>query len=439
MQRNCYARLTIQVSLCFGLLFSFSNTQAQERSPSQPHRPGYQSPSDVDSGAGMAERAYLVQQLTKIADPLLSALSQDQLKLKMPVESRPGHEQDRKNVTYLEAMGRLLAGMAPWLALGPDNTPEGQLRAKYIKLAVKSIDHATDPKAADFMNFTRHQQPLVDAAFLAQALLRAPHELWDRLTDTAKHNVIAAFKSSRVIKPGNNNWVFFSAMVEAAILKFTGDCDMARIDKAINLHLKWYKGDGVYGDGPVFHWDYYNSYVIQPMFLNVLDAVIASQKDNADTSRYQKMYPTILRRAQRYAAVQESLISPEGTYPPLGRSLAYRFGAFQLLSQIAYMQKLTSDISPQQVRAALYTVIKRQIEMPGTFDRNGWLQIGMVGHQPAIGEGYISTGSLYLCSEAFLILGLPPEDKLWQGKDKDWTAKKVWKGVDISIEHAIRH
>ena len=32
----------------------------------------------------------------------------------------------------------------------------------------------------------------------------------------------------------------------------------------------WYKGDGVYGDGPPFHWDYYNSFVIQPMLLNIL-------------------------------------------------------------------------------------------------------------------------------------------------------------------------
>jgi len=27
-------------------------------------------------------------------------------------------------------------------------------------------------------------------------------------------------------------------------------------------HESWYKGDGAYGDGSDFHWDYYNSYVI---------------------------------------------------------------------------------------------------------------------------------------------------------------------------------
>ena len=42
---------------------------------------------------------------------------------------------------------------------------------------------------------------------------------------------------------------------------------------SLRQHDEWYKGDGMYGDGPQFHWDYYNSYVIQPMLLNVLDTI----------------------------------------------------------------------------------------------------------------------------------------------------------------------
>ena len=421
-------QILLSVCACL-MLFSCASRRTLQQSPS--------SLSSMGSKDGAMQRLYLVNTLTKIADPLLTALSKNELKIKMPVEAKKGLIEDRKQVTYLEAMGRLLAGMAPWLELGPDSTVEGKRREKYIKLALKAIHNATDPTSADFMNFTAHRQPLVDAAFLAQALLRAPHQLWGRLDQRTQTNLIKALKSSRVIKPGNNNWVFFSAMVEAAILKFTGDCQMQRIDKAIDLHLSWYKGDGTYGDGPVFHWDYYNSYVIQPMFLTVLYTVMDAQRD--DTSRYAKLYPLILKRAVRYAAVQESFISPEGTYPPIGRSLAYRFGAFQLLAQIALMKELPKEITPQQVRAALYTVIKKQIEMPGTFDKNGWLQIGIAGHQPSIGENYISTGSLYLCSEAFLILGLPMQDTFWQGRNEDWTSKKLWKGVDLSVEHAIKN
>lgn len=101
------------------------------------------------------------------------------------------------------------------------------------------------------------------------------------------------------------------------------------------------------------------------------------------------------------------------------------------------MRQLPKGIAPAQVRSALYTVVKKQLEMPGTFDRQGWLQIGMAGHQPGLGESYISTGSLYLCSEVFLVLGLPASDPFWQGRDEDWTAKKLWKGMAVDIDHSI--
>ncbi|HEX6429971.1 MAG TPA: DUF2264 domain-containing protein [Niastella sp.] len=379
---------------------------------------------------GALHRDYFVQSIVRIADPVLTALSKNELKKKMPVEAK---QNDRQNYTYLEAFGRLLAGMAPWLELGPDSTTEGKLRKKYIDLSVIGIRNATDPAAPDYMNFYKGGQALVDAAFLSQALLRAPNQLWGRLDAKTKKNVLEALKSSRVITPGHSNWLFFSAMIEAALLQFEGSCDKMRIDYAVQQHLQWYKGDGAYGDGANFHWDYYNSFVIQPMFLEVLQTLINSgQKEN-------KTYELELNRARRYAAVQERMISPEGTYPPIGRSLAYRFGAFQLLSKIALMHQLPREVLPQQVRCALYEVVRKQIDAPGTFDKEGWLQIGLVGHQPGVGEPYISTGSLYLCSEVFLILGLPPADPFWKEADADWTAKKAWKGEEIPIDHAIEN
>ena len=119
-------------------------------------------------------------------------------------------------------------------------------------------------------------------------------------------------------------------------------------------------------------------------------------------------YEIILQRAKHYAAIQERLISPEGTFPPIGRSLAYWFGVFQLLGQVALMKQLYEELHPVQVRSALTAVIKRMIEVPGTFYANGWLKIGFCGHQPSIGERYISTGSLYLCTVALQSLNLPP-------------------------------
>ena len=392
-----------------------------------------QKKADVpNNNDGQKERQYCVEVLTRIADPVLNALSKNELRMKMPVEGKAAKK--RVYCTHLEAFGRLLDGMAPWLALGPDNTAEGRLRKKYIDLARICIRNGVNPKSPDFFVFNTGGQPLVDAAFFAEALLRAPKQLWDPLDEETKTNVINALKSSRAIIPSFTNHLLFSAVVEAALQHFDKSGDFLRMEYAVKLHDLWYKGDGMYGDGPVFHWDYYNSYVIQPMLLQVLHEIVDSASKEAD----KKLYRDVIKRAQRYAAIQERLIAPDATYPAIGRSLPYRFGTFHLLSKIAYLHDLPEGVKPQQVRAALYHVIKKQIEAPGTFDKDGWLQIGFYGHQLDISETYISTGSLYLCSEAFIILGLPPTDPLWQGKDLPWTEQKIWSGENVPNEHALQ-
>ena len=201
---------------------------------------------------GEAARKYFVHAMVKIADPVLEVLSKNQLKEKMPVETAEVEWGKRSDFAHLEAFGRLLSGMAPWLELGPDASEEGKLREKYIQLALKGIHNATDPQSPDFMNFTEGKQPLVDAAFLAQALLRAPNQLWGNLDKTTKQNVIEALKSTHVITPYYSNWLLFTGMVEAALLKFTGEADMVRIDYATNKNMEWYLGDGMYGDGQNF-------------------------------------------------------------------------------------------------------------------------------------------------------------------------------------------
>jgi hypothetical protein len=375
------------------------------------------------------DREYWVQVLTRVSGPVLKALSEKKLKADMPVEAPYGNVADRRQFTYLEAMGRLLTGVAPWLESGPQGGAEGGLRNQYAEWSRMAIQSGTDPASPDFMNFNKGRQPVVDAAFLALAILRAPTELWGKLDATTQHNVIAALQSSRVIQPPYNNWLLFSAIVEAA-LSFMGVWwDPMRVDYAIRTMDTWYKGDGVYGDGPAFHWDYYNSFVIQPMLLNVLDTISKS------SPAWDSHRPVAMVRAQRYAAIQERLISPEGTFPPIGRSLCYRFGAFHLLAEMALRRQLPEGVSPEQVRSALTAVMRRMIDAPGTFDEQGWLRVGFYGNQPSIAESYISTGSCYLCSAAWLPLGLPATDPFWAGPAKPWTSKKVWSGEQVKADH----
>lgn len=374
------------------------------------------------------DRAYWVGVMRRLAEPVLTNLAAGTLKAKMPIEQAPGA--DRRSVTHLEALGRLLAGMAPWIELGGDQTDEGRERARYASLAQEAIARAVDPASPDFLNFTRDRQPLVDAAFLGEALLRAPKTLLGALGATVKQNLVTALESTRVIVPNYNNWLLFTATVEAALLRLGANWDRLRVDYAVRQHEQWYKGDGIYGDGPEFHWDYYNSFVIHPMLLEVLETC-------ADENQaWKDMIPRVRERAVRYAAIQERLIAPDGSFPAIGRSLAYRFGAFHLLALTALRRSLPDGVSPAQVRGALTAIIRRSIEAPGTFDANGWLRIGFCGHQPGVGETYISTGSLYLCSVGLLPLGLPASDPFWSSPAEPWTSVRAWSGQGFPIDHA---
>jgi len=379
--------------------------------------------------AQASDRDYWVAVIRRLADPVLTNLANGTLKGKMPVEQSPGS--DRRPVTHLEALGRLVAGIAPWLELGDEASDEGRVRARYIALAHRALARAVDPASPDHLNFTRDRQPLVDAAFLAQGILRAPRVLRDRLEPSTKRNLGAALESTRAITPGFNNWLLFTATIEACLKSLGSGWDRTRVDYALRQHEQWYKGDGAYGDGPDFHWDYYNSFVIHPMLVDVLDAC----KD--ESPAWKEMSGREDQRARRYAAVQERLIAPDGSFPPIGRSIAYRFGAFHALAQAALRRALPDGVSPAQVRGALTAVIRRSVEAPGTFDTDGWLRIGFCGHQAAIGETYISTGSLYLCSVGLLPLGLPADDDFWASPPQPWTSVKAWSGQPFAIDHAL--
>ena len=385
-------------------------------------------------GAGGEEdvRAYWVEVMARVARPVLDAGAAGALRARMPVEARPGLAADRAEYTHLEAVGRLLCGIAPWLELDGLTGEEEALRVEFAELARMTIAHGTDPASPDFLNFAHGSQPIVDAAFLAQAFLRAPQTLWAPLDDGVKANVGAALASTRTRKPHFNNWLLFAATIEAFLAQTGAFWDPMRVDYALRQHMEWYLGDGVYGDGPEFHWDYYNSFVIQPMLVDVLAAVGDAYPG------WTALRAPVLARAQRYAVIQERLISPEGTFPAIGRSLAYRFGAFQTLAQMALLEHLPDELAPAQVREALTAVIRRMIDAPGTFDDDGWLRIGFAGHQPDLGEGYISTGSLYLCAAGLLPLGLPPSHPFWRDPPVPWTAQRIWRGDNLPCDHALR-
>jgi hypothetical protein len=379
------------------------------------------------------DRTYWLQQVELVSNPVLKALKQGSLRQKMPVEAAPGQAPARTVGTHLEALGRLLAGLAPWLELEPtpgEAPKETALRNQYRDSALAGITAALDPTSPDYMHFGESPQTLVDSSFLALALLRAPKQLLEKLDATTQQRLAAALVTQRKVQPPFNNWLLFAAMNEALLMTLNQPWDRMRIDYALRELQSWYLGDATYGDGPHFHWDFYNSFIIHPYLLQLMDTA------GDQSPSWSAMRTPIHQRAQRYAAIQERLIAPDGSFPPIGRSITYRCGAFHLLADAARRNMLPEDVTPPQVRSALSAVIHRTLSPAGTFSGDGWLQIGLAGHQPGLGETYISTGSLYFCSAAWLPLGLPPTDPFWSLPPQPWTSQLIWSGKNSQADHA---
>ncbi len=141
---------------------------------------------------GWQQRAYWVQSLIKIAEPVLENLGQRRAQA-ADAGGSPRYPAGPSTRTW-EALGRTLAGIAPWLACRGLQGEEEKQRARLASLAQEALDMATDPGSPDYLNFHQGMQPIVDAAFLADAILRAPAVLWEALEARVQRNLVAGSK-----------------------------------------------------------------------------------------------------------------------------------------------------------------------------------------------------------------------------------------------------
>lgn len=365
----------------------------------------------------------------KIARPVLENMSKGELQKNMQLELSPTWDGRDKRVAYMEAFGRLMAGISPWLALPDDDTEEGKMRKQLREWALQSYKNAVDPQSPDYLLWKNcPTQTLVDATYLAESFLRAPEATWQKLDKTTQQRYVECFKGLRVIRPAYNNWVLFRAMTEAFLMSIGEAADQYVLTVATNKINEWYLGDGYYADGPEMALDYYNSFVIHPMFIEVLEVLEANRFWAPVGSKL------AIKRMQRYNTVLERLISPEGTYPAFGRSVTYRMGAFQTLAMAAWKYGLPKNISNGQVRSALTKVMQNMFAVEGNFNEKGYLALGFAGHQPNLANYYTNNGSLYMTALVYMPLGLPADHPFWTDPAEPWTSQKAWSGKTFPID-----
>lgn len=381
----------------------------------------------------MSDREYWCAQAYKMAKPVLENMSKGELQKNMLLEVSPTFDKRDRRVAYMECFGRLMAGIAPWLALPDDDTPEGKQRRELRQWALASYKNAVDPQSPDYLLWRKEGQTLVDAAYLAESFIRAYDALWVPLDDTTKKRYIQEFTQLRRVNPPYTNWLLFSSTVESFLAKVGAPYDAFRVNMAIRKVEEWYVGDGWYADGPDFAFDYYSCYVFHPMYLETLQNMIDSRKGKR--SSYEGNYKNALRRAQRMAVILERFISPEGTFPVFGRSIPYRMAVMQPLAMMAWKQTLPEELSNGQVRAALTAVMHRMFDTQDNYNKGGYLTIGFCGSQPDVADWYTNNGSLYMASLAFMPLGLPADHPYWTSPAEEWTQVKAWGGKPFPKDH----
>ncbi|GAA0573310.1 DUF2264 domain-containing protein [Rhizomicrobium electricum] len=394
--------------------------------------------SDAETGPAASpadERRYWLDLLLKIATPVLASMAKGELKKNMPVELSPIWDGRDRNVAYLECFGRLISGLSPWLTLPEDDSWEGRERRRLREWALQSYAHSVDPKSPDYLLWRKEGQPLVDSAYFSNALIRAPKQLWEPLDKKTKARIVTELKLLRRVAPPYQNWILFAAMNEAFLASIGEEFDPMRIALAVRKINEWYVGDGWYGDGTRFHLDYYNSYVIHPMLVEILEVLVKtntfvnlpSNKDALDLA---------MKRMQRYGECLERMISPDGAFSPIGRSATYRTAVFQPLALLAWRNALPSVLSKGRVRSALTAVHKRIFANPSNFTPDGFLTIGFAGHRPEIADIYSNAGSMYITTESLLPLALAAGDSFWTTPAEDWTAKRAFGGQVFERDHA---
>lgn len=380
-----------------------------------------------------SDREYWAQLAYNMAQPVLENMAKGELTKKMTIEVSPTFDKRDRRVTYMECFGRLMAGIAPWIALPGDGSAEGQQREQLRQWALEAYRNAVDPQSPDYLVWGISGQNLVDAAYIAESFIRAYDRLWMPLDETTKQRYIKEFMALRRIDPPYTNWLLFSSTIESFLAKVGAAYDQYRVHSTIRKMEEWYVGDGWYADGPQFAFDYYSSYVFHPMYLETLQNMIDAKANTR--FEYNKFYDRELKRAQRFAIILERFISPEGTFPVFGRSITYRMATMQPLALMAWYQKLPGELSNGQVRAALTAVMHRLFDGRGNFNKEGFLTIGFCGRQPDIADWYTNNGSLYMTSLAFMPLGLPATHPFWTDAAEDWTSKKAWGGQPFPKDH----
>ncbi len=340
----------------------------------------------------------------------------------MPIEQHK--DAGRETSSRAEALSRVLAGLSSWFALPPDDLSPSEeilVRNPLYGAAIAAIER--------FFNDAHcTRQSVIDAGYFSQAFLRCPSLFYKQKLPT-RTRITQYIKSSRMFCPIANNWIVMAGLSEAFLYTVRGlhHFDPMRLEYAIRTTNDWYKGDGIYGDGKFLQNDYYNSIVVHPGLHDILKAVKGYH------SEWDAFAPKFEERFARYSVILERMISPEGTYPIVGRSALYKLGCFHALAYAVHQGLYPVNSTP--VQHALTACLDKQLP---TLMNGEWLAMNFMRNAGLeLAETYVSTGSLYAICLVLPLLGIPEKHSFWSSQFEGWTQHNLWGGKSAPRDKCI--
>lgn len=252
-----------------------------------------------------------------------------------------------------------------------------------------------------------HDQTLVEATAIAVGLHWSRPQLWERLPERTRAQLVEWLSGARGKWCADNNHVLFGATVQAFLASVGADHDGAVIDGALARIDEWYAGDGWYSDGRGRRFDHYNAWTFQlyPFIIEQLLSGVPAHAPGASAT-----FDVHRSRLRMFLDDYQHLFDASGSAVLQGRSLIYRFG----MAAPFWMGELqgVSPLSPGRTRRLVSGMLSDFADA-GVLD-SGVLDLEWKRPAPDLLQSYNAPGSPLWASKGFLGLLLPPAHPVWQ-------------------------
>ncbi|MGH8791946.1 MAG: DUF2264 domain-containing protein [Stackebrandtia sp.] len=245
-------------------------------------------------------------------------------------------------------------------------------------------------------------QPTVEAANVAFALHVCRAQIWDRLDGGDQEQVVDWLEHHARLEVWPNNWVLFTAVVEAFLASVGVDTSRYRGDADVRLTESWHLGDGWHTDGSRRNVDYYNAWVIHP-FLWAWYDMVGARRDPDAAWRWR-------RRLADFCRTYAHFFGGNGAPVFAGRSLTYRTATLAPLwtAELAGVAPLAPGATRRLASGTLKYFVDAGVGAVGP-PSLGWREAEYL----PMTQTYSGPGSPYFAGIGFLGLALPPDNPVW--------------------------